>query len=367
MTKRLFTSEQDNQIAGLYLQNYSTHKLAKIYNCDKDAISNALKRQNVNRRDNRSLSDSEEQQILKIYQAGHSRRKIARIYGKSQRLIKDAINRQLGKQDKLNDARFNYCEAEEQQIAKIYMAGYSIARIARAYGCLHKTIRKALNRQNIQTRKRNPKPPYIRKQRKPSKYIITNPTAFDNLNDEQALYWLGFCYADSDIRDNNLRLGLSIKDRTQLERLSIFLGGKLENITNMAISCRVNFSDKYLANQLTNLGIVVRRGEFWRMAKEIPDGLESHFIRGYIDGDGCIFNDSRFIILGQEDILQWIKEQFTKYANGSTEINFRQRQGILEGTWGGRFQFLRIADYVYKDATIFMKRKKDRYDKIKRA
>ena len=367
MTRKLFTLEQDNQIAELYLQNYSTHKLAKIYNCDKSAISNALKRQGMARRDNRGLSDSEEQQILKIYRAGYSRHKIARVYGKSQKLIKDAINRQLGKQDKLNDARFNYCEAEEQQIARIYLAGFSIAKIARAYGCLHKTIKAALLRQSVETRKIIAKPKKISKGRQPPKNPIKNELVFDNLDNEASLYWLGFCYADTDTSKYHLRIGLSIKDKEQVERLSDFLGCNRDGIKTHHESCRAEFHSPYVVKRLKGLGIIARRGEFWRIAKNIPEGLESHFIRGYLDGDGCISDREKVLFLGQQDILLWIKDCLIKY----TEINTRtipyQRRGIMEIDFGGYNQFIRIVDYIYKDATIYLERKKQIADKTKRA
>lgn len=365
MTKRTFTPEQDKEVVNLYSQGLSTHKIAKRFNCDKSAVSNALERSGINRRDNRGLTDAEEEQIVKIYYAGYAPRRIAKAYGKSEGLIKGALKRQQAK--KFKDFRFNFCEAEEQQIAKIYQAGHPISKIARVYQCLHKTIRQALIRQQVKLRILNPKAPYVKRQRKPSKYIINNPTAFDNLDNEQSLYWLGFCYADSDIRDNNLRLGLSQKDRIQLERLIIFLGGKLENIRDGNTSCSINFADKHLVCRLTELGIIVRRGEFWRIAKQIPEGLEHHFIRGYLDGDGCISNREKVIFLGQEDILLWIKSCMIKYTGASDRVLPYQRRGIKEIAWGGSYQFKKIVDYIYQDATIFMQRKKEIADKTKRA
>lgn len=349
----------------LYQGGQSAIKIARLYGCDKSAVLNALEREGVTRRTNRDLTDDEELMILRIYQSGQSRRKIARVYGKSERLIKGAIKRQLGKQAVLSDARFNYCEGEEQQIAKIYQAGYSITHIARAYGCLYKTIRGSLLRQGVEPRKivRKPK---ILKGRKPAQNPIKNETAFDKLDNELSLYWLGFCYADTDTGKYHLRVGLSLKDREQVERLSDFLGCNRDYIKTSKIACIAEFHSPYIVTRLRELGVIARRGEFWRIAKEIPEGLERHFIRGYLDGDGCISDKEKVIFLGQDDILNWIKDCLVKYAGINTRATPYQRRGIKEIGFGGYYQFMKVVDYLYKDATIYLERKKAIADKTKR-
>ncbi len=362
MTRRAFTSEQDKEVVRLYLNGYSTHKIAKIYNCEKSAVSNALKREGISCRTNRDLADSEEVQILNIYYAGFAPRRIARAYGRSEQLIKNALTRQRAK---FRDDRFNFCEAEEKEIVKIYLAGYSIIQIARAYSCLHKTIRATLKRQDVEIRKIIAKP-RILKGKQPAKNLIKNELVFDNLDNETSLYWLGFCYADTDTNKYQLRIGLAIKDKEQVERLSLFLGCNPDNIRTNQISCATEFTSRHLSARLQALGIFPRRGEFWRIANEIPEGLESHFIRGYLDGDGCISNREKVLFLGQLDILMWIRDCLMKYAQASNRPLPYQRRGIMEIDYGGYNQFRRIVDYIYKDATIFLKRKREIADKAKR-
>lgn len=185
MTRRVFTPEQDKEVARLYLADFSTRKIAKQYGVDKDAVLNSLIRQGVPRRIRKAKT-------------------------------KDPI-----------DKRFTFRPSEEAQIVKIYLANKSIQAISKAYGCRNKTIRSALLRQGVQLRKTTlnfvPKP-------KRGKFIpktgISNHTAFDVLDNEQSLYYLGFLYADGSVSKSQLRFALSIKDRIQLERLAEFLGGQ---------------------------------------------------------------------------------------------------------------------------------------------
>lgn len=331
MTRRVFTPEQDKEVATLYLAGLSSIQIAKHYQVDKSSVLGALQRQNVPRR------------IRKAKPKGP-------------------------------DKRFSFRSSEEAQIVKIYLANKSIEAISRAYRCKGKTIRAALVRQGVQLRKTTFN--FIPKPKRPKfipKTAIQNHTAFDTLDNEAALYYLGFTYADGSVNKQQLKFTLSTKDRVQLEKLSEFLGSQAEIRTSeipygryLSQACHIEFTSKHMVNRLVELGMVSRRSHFDQLKDNIPVGLEHHFIRGYLDGDGCISNREKVIFLGQADILTWIKECLVKYAQASDKVMPYQRSGILEIAWGGRFQFRRVIDYIYKDATIYLERKKEIADKTKR-
>lgn len=399
MSHRVFTPEQDKEVVKLYLAGYATRKIAELFNCEKSAVSNALKREGVSRRTNRDLTDGEEAQILNIYYAGFAPRRIARAYSRSEGLIKGALKRQ---QAKFRDDRFNFCEAEEREIVKIYLAGHPMGDIARAYGCLPKTIRKALDRQGIETReasqsrvikRRRQEIAGLYKDGKTVNQLSTiyktstseiskalkktkttarthrqdffNEHAFDSLDNEHTLYWMGFVYADSYLSNYELKFGLSVRDLEHLKKFVRFMNSSKE-VKHNHRACFASFASRSMVNTLDSLGLVSRRGQFDKLRNKIPIGLEHHFIRGYIDGDGCISNREKVIILGQADILLWIKECLVKYAQASDKVMPYQRKGIMEIAWGGSFQFVRVVDYIYKDATIYLERKKAIADKTKR-
>lgn len=399
MTRRVFTPKQDKEVVTLYLAGYATRKIAELFNCEKSAVSNALQREGVSRRTNRDLTNGEEAQIAKVYQAGYSIPRIARAYGKSDSLIHGAVVRQGSE---LRDDRFDFCEAEEVEIIKIYLAGYNMRDIAKAYGCKSGTIRRILDRRGIRTREnvhqetikyrdkeisrlyndgktideltriqglslaiihkslvRNNTP------RRPLRKDFFNEQAFDDLNDEHTLYWLGFAYADGNVSRRSFRLVLSVRDIKHVERFIKFLNSSTK-IRFYRNNCGADFYSPYMTDRLTSLGIVPRREMFNRLENLIPDGMEHHFIRGLIDGDGCISNREKVMILGQFDILQWVKRIIVNNAQVSDRVSIRQETGIHEVTWGGRLQFIRVVDYIYKDATVYLERKKEIADKTKR-
>jgi hypothetical protein len=101
----------------------------------------------------------------------------------------------------------------------------------------------------------------------------------------------------------------------------------------------------------------------------LPENMFVHWLRGYFDGDGTAGKDIKrpsIRILGQEDLLQWILDElnsrgvlhtstfpYQKGGKDGTKIN------IYEFSVGGSRQMVSFREWLYKDATIYMERKKD--------
>lgn len=189
-------------------------------------------------------------------------------------------------------------------------------------------------------------------------------TAFDKINNEETAYWLGFLYADGYAEKKGLRLGLGRKDIEQLRRFRKFM----KSNARFYLGPRrydLGIWSESLSKKMRALGIVPRRGKFYLLTKpQIPKNLERHFIRGYIDGDGCLAKDERVIILGKLDVLTWIMDMFHNEL-GINRTKFRKRRGTYEISFGGREQAWKIIEYLYVGATIFMERKFEKTKKWK--
>ena len=90
--------------------------------------------------------------------------------------------------------------------------------------------------------------------------------------------------------------------------------------------------------------------------------LIKHFIRGYIDGDGCIsycdkeHKHMTLRILGTKDFLNILQ----KYLPLEKKNKLHKKNNIYDLSFQkGRGKY--ILDYVYKDATIFLDRKLEKY------
>lgn len=299
----------------------------------------------MNRHFNCKLSIGEDEQVIKIYQSGFHIAQIAKAYGTGRKAIAGALKRN---NIQIRHGGKNACgkllsDTEEKIIGQIYNFGISGEKISKAYGLSTNVIFNAIHSQDIKVRS--------------SRIHSINENAFDNLDNEHALYFLGFIYADGYVSKHELKIGLAKKDEIQLYKIINFLKSTAV-VTSRQNAVHVNFASNYLVGKLTSYGIIPKRGEFYKLIDKIPKQLQHHFIRGYLDGDGCISTNEQVVILGQIDILSWIRDTF--YNEIGTSINtIRQRNGICEISWGGINQANKIIDYLYNDATVYLKRKKN--------
>lgn len=141
-----------------------------------------------------------------------------------------------------------------------------------------------------------------------SKLRKFNDTYFSKIDTGNKAYWLGFIYADGWIinRPNDRIYELAIElqqgDAYILENLSEELGGAhpvthhhnhktFNGYKYETDSARLRIYSKRIVNDLISLGVVENKTN----ASQYPkcDVFVSDFIRGYLDGDGCIYIGTR--------------------------------------------------------------------------
>lgn len=185
---------------------------------------------------------------------------------------------------------------------------------------------------------------------------------FDVIDTERKAYWIGFLYADAHSNRTSTRIGLAKKDENHLIKLREFVNGDMPIKDTPGNSKSLELNSSYMVRRLHNLGLMPYRQHFSRLHKELPKHLERHFLRGYVDGDGCISNDQRIIILARKDLITWIVDTLYNEV-GANKNKIRNRGKILEVGWGGRYIFNSITKYLYKDASVFLDRKMQRIKK----
>lgn len=217
-----------------------------------------------------------------------------------------------------------------------------------------------------------------------------NENIFDSIDTEEKAYWLGFIYADGYIKYNEegekpsyiFELSLSVEDVEHLRKFNLFMGHIKDNVKignskcegKIFKRCRWGITNKHLWNTLNNYGCTPRKSLtlkfpdesiFIESNKYSKEELIKHFIRGYWDGDGCLswcdkdHKQPHVSVLGTEDFLTEIKSHLPlKYDyvlgyNNKSEIT---RVLSLHGRNG-----YELADYLYKNATIYLDRKYNKY------
>lgn len=253
-------------------------------------------------------------------------------------------------------------EQETEAIRLYYEDRLGYLEIAHQFGFLSTTpIYKLFKRRGLKARRGN------------YKYTL-NPNVFADLNQEQVAYWLGFIYAEGCTSAPNVfSLQSDIKDAEHLRKLLIFLETDrpllIYNREGNAFGkymkrryCIITISNIVLHGRLAELGVVKARTKLKRLTSNLPDMQFRHWLRGYFDGDGCARKTQTLEFSGQHDLLRWIRlmMSFQIGTQSNQTLNpYEHTDKIAALNYGGVYQSKRIADWLYKDATIWLKRKRE--------
>lgn len=100
--------------------------------------------------------------------------------------------------------------------------------------------------------------------------------------------------------------------------------------------------------------------------KNLPKKYNRHFIRGFFDGDGSISISKEkgyytFSIVSTNLMLDWIHKELDFMGNIYKD---KRREKSYYLNIGGRQQVLKIKNYLYDDAVVFLQRKYDVFSQI---
>jgi hypothetical protein len=137
---------------------------------------------------------------------------------------------------------------------------------------------------------------------------------------------------------------------------------------------RIVFSSRSIHAQLIALGCTPKKSLTLTFPTntQVPSGMHKHFIRGYFDGDGSVGVYSykgkepqiRCSFEGTQSMLQGIQQVFLQEIPGYTAVSVskrvKQKSHVLQK--GGNASVRSMYDYLYKDATVFLERKKDIFE-----
>lgn len=202
---------------------------------------------------------------------------------------------------------------------------------------------------------------------------------FKEINTEEDAYWLGFITADGCIiRDNTLQIKLAEKDRGHLEKFAKYMGlddKQIKEILKKEVGGAYTKDNPVVTIKICSIDVVNNLKEkniFPRKSgKEIPYickniELEKSYIRGLIDGDGCLSNGKQdgISLVGSKDICQYVLD-FINNNIQQTKTHVLTKGTIYTIDFNGRILVRKIANFIYRNSSIYLDRKykiyKDRY------
>lgn len=207
-----------------------------------------------------------------------------------------------------------------------------------------------------------------------------NQDYFSNIDTEGKAYFLGLLYADGCMVSNRYAFTISLqeKDKFILEdfKKELNYSGNLKFINykikkeSYSNQYNLRISNKKLYTDLIKLGLIPKKSLILNFPtkEQVPEYLIHHFIRGYFDGDGSVSispNGQRFIsMLGTFEFLTEVKNIFENLKLIRNKNKLRRPKQYQNNTYiykvGGNRQILPLIEFLYKDSTYFLKRKKEK-------
>lgn len=155
--------------------------------------------------------------------------------------------------------------------------------IARQFGCTYWPIKRLLRQNNVDIR---------------SNRLHRNSNYFEDIDSMDKAYWLGVMYSDGCVYEySNGRYIISLEmiDKEHIEKFKNALNSDHKvcaiyhkGYENAKLSYSIHICDNKIANDLINLGCIPKKSLYLSKIPDIPQEFIYDFIRGVVDGDGCI-------------------------------------------------------------------------------
>lgn len=216
-----------------------------------------------------------------------------------------------------------------------------------------------------------------------SKYNI-NQYFFDNLRNPIAIYMIGFLYADG-CNTNNREITLCLEERDGyiLETMNKIIGNE-NKVGFIDYSNKHDFGYNYenqyvltiynrrIGEVLNLLGVIPRKSLKLEFPKWLHPSMYSFFINGVFDGDGSIYRyysedgkprNTVLTITSTENFCKALMDISAKYIGINSHIYDASCHNGITRVYSicGYNICKKFLDWMYKEKTIFLQRKFERY------
>lgn len=268
-----------------------------------------------------------------------------------------------------------YKRLDKEEINNIindYKNNMSLRSLEKKYSYSRKALSKLLEEAGVKTTKGN----HYRK-------YFHDEDFFETIDTEEKAYWLGFMFADGYILNHDNRYGqdkfglaLAEQDRQSIEDFKKAIKATnpitedhSRNRLGQQTQCRLLMTSQKTVNDLIEKGCVKQKSLILKPPIGVPEELLHHFLRGFFDGDGSILRcpkkNSTYISFFVEwtttkEVAEWI---FSFFGFGRVNKEYRRDYSYYYRT-NSNPQSIKVYHYLYDDATVYMKRKYDKFQEL---
>lgn len=284
-----------------------------------------------------------EQQVFELHSKNLLDEEIAKII----KMSADTVAYYRKKRGLLNNRNKKLAEIRENVI-KDLRDNKTVYSIANKYNCSDTFIRNLSKYYNIKTLD-------FQSMVKDRRVVNNNP--FEDLNNSEVNYWLGFLAADGGIFKDRISLGLQEKDEFHIDKYIKFINSKLTKRIvikdNKYKSFVTSFRSTLVANFLNNLGITENKS----YTIDYKGVFNRDFLRGVLDGDGYIRKTHTEVSITTASLV--FAKQIQEFIINNFQVNCTIRKDRNNYTVGvyGRKQVEKCLKELYENADIYLERK----------
>lgn len=305
---------------------------------------------------NKTKTKSDE--ILKLYEEGVILTKICEMTSSSQFTVKKVLA--------TGGIDYDTVEKEKHQkklerAIELYKEGNSQLFIEKELKLTRKTLRNLFKDQKDVSYRSKSEQHFIRYGTE------IDETVFDELTPE-ACYWIGMLYTDGHVvksREYSVELVQHTNDIIQLEKFKAFLKSNRPITPDHGDCHRVRFNSKKIHTRLRELGFTENKSY-----TAVPHNLlkESRdFWRGCIDGDGGVYayvaTPQVFLCGTLETIFGFIMFCYNIIGTQAKYPSKASGEVLYQVSYYGQ-DARKVAEYLYKDACVYLDRKYEKYLEI---
>ena len=223
---------------------------------------------------------------------------------------------------------------------------------------------------------------------------------FECINSEEKAYCLGLMYSDGNVISSKIwdskiiSITQSEKDKDIVELFKKLTKSESlinESVVNGGKYYRLCIHSKKMFDDLAALGVVERKSLILSFPSFLSDEMIRHFIRGYFDGDGSVWEGKRkkmvvknelkpgeyrerivhnvkFNITGAASFIEGLQDFLIRnYGFTKTKLNFskaKNKNTHCTMEYSGRKNLEKFFNIIYNGANFFGKRKRNKFEKI---
>lgn len=248
------------------------------------------------------------------------------------------------------------------RIISLYKEGKNSAEISEIVGCCPTNITRRLKKVGITFKRDYSKARHRRDNRTP-----VDTDFFKSINTEEKAYFLGIMFSDGSVNRNQFYLKLKDEDVVIKFKSSLKCSYPVKHNESPYNNYILEISCQEMCNDLIKLGCVPNKTKIIQFPN-IPKELNRHFIRGFMDGDGCIrvgktVSKCAFdIACASYQFIQQLKDVLTPFTS-HIGVSKETKYDVWHLRCAGK-QVKALLDWLYQDSTVYMQRKYFKYQLI---